>query len=135
MHKLSDVVHMDLNVLGSLFLNWIIAYLNGSMINIVDNSWKLWFEATFSKYPLQPKTLSCFIYNSSILYFYRWECYGTLLLAWPTDCPFCKNEHISWCRISIFLVTCPITVSKPNQIKIRFWFVEDHMSSCSLNKV
>ena len=38
MHKLSDVVHMDLNVLGSLSLNCIIAYLNGAMIIIVDNS-------------------------------------------------------------------------------------------------
>ena len=38
MHKLSDVVHMDLNVLGSLSLNWIIVYLNGSLIIRVDNS-------------------------------------------------------------------------------------------------
>ena len=37
MHKLSDVVHMDLNVLGSLSLNWIIAELNGSLIITVDN--------------------------------------------------------------------------------------------------
>ena len=41
MHKLSDVVHMDLNVLGSLSLNWIIAYFNGTLIIIVDNSLKL----------------------------------------------------------------------------------------------
>ena len=38
MHKLSDVVHMDLNVFGSLSLNWIIADLNGALIIIVDNS-------------------------------------------------------------------------------------------------
>ena len=38
MHKLYDVVHMDLNVLGSLFLNWIIAYSNGALIITVDNS-------------------------------------------------------------------------------------------------
>ena len=38
MHKLSDVVHMDLNVLGSLSLNWIIIDLNGALIIIVDNS-------------------------------------------------------------------------------------------------
>ena len=37
MHKLSDVVDMDLNVLGSLSLNWIIIDLNGAMIIIVDN--------------------------------------------------------------------------------------------------
>ena len=37
-HKLSDVVHMDLNVFGSLSLNWIIADLNGALIIIVDNS-------------------------------------------------------------------------------------------------
>ena len=38
MHKLSDVVHMDLNVFGSLSLNWIIVDSNGSLIIIVDNS-------------------------------------------------------------------------------------------------
>ena len=38
MHKLSDVVHMDLNVFGSLLLNWIIAYSNGTLIIIVDSS-------------------------------------------------------------------------------------------------
>ena len=38
MHNLSDVVHMDLNVFGSLSLNWIIAYLNGSLIISIDNS-------------------------------------------------------------------------------------------------
>ena len=32
MHKLSDVVHMDLNVFGSLSLDWIIADLNGTLI-------------------------------------------------------------------------------------------------------
>ena len=41
MHKLSDVVHMDLNVFGSLSLNWIIAYLNGALIITIDNSLKL----------------------------------------------------------------------------------------------
>ena len=38
MHKLSDVVHMDLNVFGSLSMNWIIVDLNGSMIITIDNS-------------------------------------------------------------------------------------------------
>ena len=38
MHKLSDVVHMDLNVLGSLYLNWIIAYLNGTLVITIDGS-------------------------------------------------------------------------------------------------
>ena len=38
MHKVSDVVHMDLNVLGSLSLNWIIVYSNSALIIIVDNS-------------------------------------------------------------------------------------------------
>ena len=38
MHKLSDVVHVDLNVLGSLSLNWIIAYSNGALIITRDNS-------------------------------------------------------------------------------------------------
>ena len=127
MQKLSDVVHMDLNVLGLLSLNWIIADSNGAPTIIVNNK--------FSKYPLQPQALSCCIYNSSILYFCIWECYGTLLLAWPVDWSFYKHEHISWCRLSICVVTCPVTVSKPNQIKIRFCFVEDPMSSCSLNKV
>ena len=32
MHKMSDVVHMDLNVLGSLSLNWIIIDLNVALI-------------------------------------------------------------------------------------------------------
>ena len=41
MHKLSDVVHMDLNVFGSLSLNWIITNLNGALIIIIDNSLKL----------------------------------------------------------------------------------------------
>ena len=36
MHKLSDVVHIDLNVLGSLALNWIIADLNADLIITVD---------------------------------------------------------------------------------------------------
>ena len=38
MHKLYDVMHMDLKVLGSLSLNWIIVDLNGALIIIVDNS-------------------------------------------------------------------------------------------------
>ena len=38
MHKLSDVVHMDLNVVGLLFLNWIIVDSNGPLIITVDNS-------------------------------------------------------------------------------------------------
>ena len=38
MHKLSDVVHMHLNVIGLLSLNWIIDNLNGALIIIVDNS-------------------------------------------------------------------------------------------------
>ena len=38
MNKLSDVVHMDLNVLGSLSLNWIIKDSNGALIIIVDNN-------------------------------------------------------------------------------------------------
>ena len=38
MHKLSDVVHMDLNVLGSLLLNWIFADPNGTLVIIVDGS-------------------------------------------------------------------------------------------------
>ena len=38
MHKLSDVVHMDLNVFGSLYMNWIIADLNGALIITIDNS-------------------------------------------------------------------------------------------------
>ena len=38
MHKLSDVVHMDLNVFGLVSLNWIIANSNGAMIIIVDNN-------------------------------------------------------------------------------------------------
>ena len=41
MHKLFDVVHMDLNVFGSLSLNWIIADLNGALIITIDNSLKL----------------------------------------------------------------------------------------------
>ena len=38
MHKLSDVVHMDLNVFGSLSLNWIIADSNVDLIITIDNS-------------------------------------------------------------------------------------------------
>ena len=38
MHKLSDVVHMDLNVFGFLSLKWIIADSNGALIITVDNS-------------------------------------------------------------------------------------------------
>ena len=38
MHELSDVVHMDLNVFGSLSLNWIIADSNGTLIIIIDIS-------------------------------------------------------------------------------------------------
>ena len=38
MHKLSDVVHVDLNVLGSLSLNWIIVVWNGALLITVNNS-------------------------------------------------------------------------------------------------
>ena len=38
MHKMSDVVHMDLSVLGSLSLKWIIADSNGALIITVYNS-------------------------------------------------------------------------------------------------
>ena len=38
MHKLSDVVNMDLNAFGSLLLNSIIVDSNGTLIIIVDSS-------------------------------------------------------------------------------------------------
>ena len=38
MHKLSDVVHMDLNVIGSLSLSYIIVDSNDALIITVDNS-------------------------------------------------------------------------------------------------
>ena len=38
MHKFSDVVHMDLNVSGSLLLNWIFADSNGTLVITVDGS-------------------------------------------------------------------------------------------------
>ena len=75
------------------------------------------------------------INNSSVLCFCRWECNGTLFLAWPDDWTFCKHEHISWSGIYVCAITCPITVSKSNQIKIIFCFIEDPMCPCSLNKV
>ena len=41
MHKLSDVVHMDLNVFGSLSLEFIIVDSNGALIIIVYNILKI----------------------------------------------------------------------------------------------
>ena len=38
MHKFSNVVHMDLNVSGSLLLNCILADLNGTLMITVDGS-------------------------------------------------------------------------------------------------
>ena len=38
MHKLSDVVHMDLNVFGSLSMNLIIVDSNGTIIITIDSS-------------------------------------------------------------------------------------------------
>ena len=38
MHKFSDVVHMDLNVSGSLLLNWILVDSNGTLVITVDGS-------------------------------------------------------------------------------------------------
>ena len=37
MHKLLDIVHMDLNVLGYLSLNWISGGLNGALIVTIDD--------------------------------------------------------------------------------------------------
>ena len=37
MHKMSDVVLMDINVFGSLSLNWIITDSNGDMIITIEN--------------------------------------------------------------------------------------------------
>ena len=37
MQKLSDVVHMDLSVFGSMSFNWIITALNGALIITIDN--------------------------------------------------------------------------------------------------
>ena len=37
MHKLSEVVHMDLNIFGSLSLKWIIVDSNGAFIITIDN--------------------------------------------------------------------------------------------------
>ena len=37
-HKLSDVVHMDLNVFGLMSLNWIIVASNGALIITIGNS-------------------------------------------------------------------------------------------------
>ena len=38
MHKFSDVVHVDLNVSGSLLLNWIFVDSNGTLVIRVDGS-------------------------------------------------------------------------------------------------
>ena len=38
MYTLFEVVHMDINVFGSLYMKFIIAYLNGALIITVDNS-------------------------------------------------------------------------------------------------
>ena len=38
MHKLSNVVHMDLNVSVSLLLNWIFADFNGTLVITVYGS-------------------------------------------------------------------------------------------------
>ena len=38
MYKLSDVVHMDLNVFGPLSLKWIIVDSNGAIIITINNS-------------------------------------------------------------------------------------------------
>ena len=38
MHKLLDVVHMDINVLGSLYLKWINGDLNGAFIVTIDDN-------------------------------------------------------------------------------------------------
>ena len=38
MHKIPDVVHMDLNVFGSLSLNSITGYSNGDLIVTIDDS-------------------------------------------------------------------------------------------------
>ena len=93
MHNLPDILHMDLNVLGSLYLNWIIRDLNGAFIFTTYDNGSLWFDPTYSKYSLQPETLSSYIHNSSLLCLYRWECYGTLLLTWLDNCSICKHEQ------------------------------------------
>ena len=41
MHKLSNVVHMDLNVFGYPSLNWIIVDSNGAFIITIDNTLEL----------------------------------------------------------------------------------------------
>ena len=38
MHKLSDVVHVNLNVSGSLLLKWILVDSNGTLVITVDGS-------------------------------------------------------------------------------------------------
>ena len=38
MHKLSDVMHIDFNVSGSLLLNWIFVDLNGTLFITVYGS-------------------------------------------------------------------------------------------------
>ena len=38
MHKFSNVVHMDVNVSGSLLLNWIFVDSNGTLVIILDGS-------------------------------------------------------------------------------------------------
>ena len=38
MHKFFDVVHMDLNVFGSLIMKWIFVYSNGTLVITVDGS-------------------------------------------------------------------------------------------------
>ena len=61
-----------------------------------------------------------------------------------TPCPFNqgkrqkpsgKNLPLNMDSKTNLKITYPITVSKPNQIKIKFSFVEDPMSPCYLNKV
>ena len=38
MHKLPDVVHVNLNVSGSMLLNWILVDSNGTLVITVDGS-------------------------------------------------------------------------------------------------
>ena len=68
MDQLVDVIHMNLDVLGSLPLNWINRYLNGPLIVTKYDSRKWILNTKLGENPPQPNNLCSCIHYTSILY-------------------------------------------------------------------
>jgi hypothetical protein len=105
---------VDLDVFGSLMMNWVLRDLDGTLVVTVDDWWLLKSDAKFSEDILNPNNPSGSISNPSILSLSRRKSNGMLLLALPTNGTQTKVKIVARCRLVIIKII-PIKIRVSNQ--------------------